>query len=44
VTDAKKQLYYTLAIKGLAIANRKNPYWNQSDAMQLLNLTRSNSK
>lgn len=44
MSAAKKSKFYSVAIDGLRAANRGNPFWTQSDAMQLINLTRMNQK
>ncbi len=40
----KNDSMYLTALAGLISANKGNPFWSQSDAMQLLNMTRKNSR
>lgn len=42
MSQAKSNLFYLVAVNGLASANRGNPFWSQSSAMALINATRNN--
>lgn len=43
MTTQQKTIFNT-ARAGLASANKGNPFWSKSDAMQLLNLIRNNAR
>ena len=40
MSQAKRNKYYLSAIEGLKSANKGNPFWSRSDAMQTLNMAR----
>jgi hypothetical protein len=43
MSNERKSNYYAAAIEGLKSANKHNPLWSKGDAMQLLNLVRTNN-